>query len=143
MESPAAPTFWRFSFLQGRGLAVPYAGTIRPRVEELSPGLARVRLEDQRAVRNHLCSVHACALANLGETTAGMAMMSLQPPGERWIVTRMDVEFLKKARGTLTCECRLDPWPTEPGEFLGLAQIRNRDQEVVCAVTVHYKIGSR
>ena len=134
----------RFLFSQAIGLVVPYAGTLRAGVEELSPGLARLKMADRRGLRNHLASIHACALANLGETTAGMAVLSLEPPGARWIVTGMEVEYLKKARGTLVCECKLEgPWPGPDTAWTGLAAIRNAENEEVCRVTVHYKTGRR
>ncbi|MES9974254.1 MAG: DUF4442 domain-containing protein, partial [Candidatus Thiodiazotropha sp.] len=40
-----------YSLLFGR--MVPYTGTIRPVIEEISPGRARVTLRDRRVLRNH------------------------------------------------------------------------------------------
>src|SRR5690606_12050871 len=68
------------------GFTVPYAAAIRPEILAIEPGLARACIRDRRGVRNHLRSIHAVALINLAELTANLAMMSLQPPGGRWIV---------------------------------------------------------
>ena len=84
------------------GRAIPYAGTIEPLIQSVETGRAEVAMADRRGVRNHLRSIHAIALANLGEFTANLAVVSRQPPKTRWIVTKMEIEYVKKSRGRLT-----------------------------------------
>lgn len=94
-----------FSRLVGR--LAPYTGTIHATVEELGDGFSRTRMEDRPGSRNHLRSVHAIALANLVELTGNMALAYSLPADARFIVAGMSIDYIKKARGTITgrCEC--------------------------------------
>jgi acyl-coenzyme A thioesterase PaaI-like protein len=89
------------------GLIVPYTGSIRPEVISIESGIVTVRMRDRRRVRNHLNSIHAIALANLGEVSCGLALNIQLPKGQAAILRRIETEFVKKGRGTLTCECHL------------------------------------
>ncbi len=92
-----------FSKMVGR--AAPYTGTIGARVESLDIGQSRVSLRDHRGVRNHLRCVHAVALVNLAELTGNVALAYSMPPDARFIVAGLSIDYLKKARGTITGTC--------------------------------------
>jgi acyl-coenzyme A thioesterase PaaI-like protein len=89
-----------FSRLVGR--AAPYTGTIHASVIALRTGHAEVSMADRRGVRNHLDCVHAVALANLAEMAGNLALAYSLPIDARFIVSGMEIEYVKKARGTIT-----------------------------------------
>lgn len=137
---------WLFSRLLGR--RVPYTGALGAHVDALEPGAVTVSLRDRRAVRNHLRSVHAVALVNLGELASGLAVLTALPPSLRGIVVRLSAEYHTKARGTITARCRVDPGelpaPTEPGSDLeAVAHLTDGDGREVATVTALWRIGGR
>ena len=152
-ESPGALTMRLWERLRplpgGRALftlalawMAPYSASIGPRVEELRPGHARIAIRDRRAVRNHLASVHALALANLGELTSGLAMMSALPATVRGIVTGLAITYAKKARGTITAEADVTvPHVTTDTAHVVEAILRDAAGDEVARVRVDWKLG--
>jgi len=140
-KSLSVKTFGKQLFARAIALAVPYTGSIAPLVLELEAGRAKVQMRDRWSVRNHLRCVHAVALMNLGEATTGLAVMSLLPPGARGIVTELTMEYVKKARGTITGDARVEV-PAGPGthEFDVRGELRNSIGEVVARVRARWRI---
>ncbi len=126
------------------GQLAPYTGTIGARIEHLEPGSARVSMRDRRAVRNHLDSVHAVALVNLAEEATGLALMAGLPATGRGILKGISIEYLKKARGTLTAECTCGvPATSERQDIEIEGLIRNADGEVVARARAHWLVGPK
>lgn len=132
---------WLFSRLLGR--VIPYSGTTHPHVRELRAGYARLTMRDRRGIRNHLNSIHAIAIANLGELTSGLAMVLALEPGTRSIVTGFTVEYFKKARGTLEAVSSCQP-PTAIVETVNLvveAEIRDGAGDLVARAAATWRLG--
>ncbi|MBA4070694.1 MAG: hypothetical protein C0497_02510 [Gemmatimonas sp.] len=131
---------WLFSKLLG--WQVPYSGSVSPRVLLLEPGHARVRIRERRALRQHLGSVHAIALMNVAELASGLAMLGALPAGMRGIVTKISIEYFKKARGTLVAESRCVVSPDLPeGEYDFQSEVQDAAGDLVARATVTWKLG--
>lgn len=79
----------------------PYFATIAPRFLVLEPGRCDIGIRDRRRVHNHIGTVHAIALCNMAELSAGMMTDVSIPANMRWIPKGMTVEYLAKAVGEL------------------------------------------
>lgn len=128
-----------FSFLLAR--RVPYSGSVKPRIEHLEPGFVQVSLRDRRRVRNHLDSIHAVALTNVGELASGLALLTALPRGVRSIVVRLETRFHHKARGRVVATCRVAPEPVpEETEREVRAEIHDAEGELVAEVTALWRL---
>ena len=131
---------WLFGRLLGH--FVPYTGTLGAQIEVLEPGRCVVRLRDRRKVRNHLRSVHAMALANLGEMSTGLALMNSLPDNARGILKGFRVEYLKKARGPLLAQCHCEIPDGNTEREIGVrCDIRNTSRDIVAVARALWLIG--
>lgn len=93
---PAALTrvFWRW---------IPFNRPHRFRIVALAPGRAQVSASLRRANLNHLGTLHACALATIGEFSAGLALLGAFSPSEyRLIMSRLEVDYTRRADGPVS-----------------------------------------
>jgi uncharacterized protein (TIGR00369 family) len=124
------------------GQVIPYSGSIHPTFVTLEPGHAVVMLEDRRAVRNHLGSIHAIALCNLAELAGNAAIACSLPDTARFIVKRIEIDYLKKARGTITASCTC---PTSLGdtrtEYVIEVSLTDATNNTVAAVKMVTLVG--
>jgi acyl-coenzyme A thioesterase PaaI-like protein len=132
---------WLFSRILG--WVVPYSGSIRATVINIKPGYAQLQLRDRRRVRNHLNSIHAIALTNLGEYTSGLAMLGTLSTTTRGIPTKISIEFYKKARGNIMAESHCTPPNniTEDTDFEVFTDLKDSEGDVVARTTVNWRLG--
>jgi acyl-coenzyme A thioesterase PaaI-like protein len=134
----------RLLFSRLLGVAIPYTGSMGAEVVTLEPGYAKVQLDERRAVRNHLRSIHAIALCNLAELTGNLALACALPDDGRFIVTKLAIEYKKKARGRITAECRCEPpTSTERREYELEIALRDAHDVVVATVVLTTLVGTK
>lgn len=91
--------FWRM---------IPFNRPHRFRIAALSSGAATVQTSLRRANRNHLGTLHACALATAGEFAAGLALLGAFSPIEyRLIMSRLEVDYTRRADRPVTAEASI------------------------------------
>lgn len=131
-------------FSRAIGFAAPYTATIRCKVEILREGYAEVRMLDRPDLRNHLSCVHAVALVNLAEVTGNVALAYSLPDDGRFIVAGLDIEYLKKARGTIraTSDCPI-PTSSERKEYRVPVSMWNGAGEEVARATLRTLVGPK
>lgn len=130
---------WLFNFLIR--FFNPYTGALGGQVVDLQKGYARIELNDRRAIRNHLNSIHAIALTNLGEFTSGLSLISLFNDNMRGIPVQIKINFIKKARGKLIAECSTQlPIFNDEVEHTVITIIKDQDNDEVANVVVIWKL---
>lgn len=81
----------------------PYTSSICGIVDKLNETTCEVYITDLPWLHNPYSSIHAVALANLGEFSSGLLMISCMQRAKslRGIPVRINTEYMKKARGTI------------------------------------------
>jgi len=131
---------WLFNYIIS--FVNPYTGALKAKVVDLQKGYARLELVERRAIRNHLNSIHAIALTNLGEFASGLALISLFTENMRGIPIQIKINFIKKARGKLIAECETQlPVFNDETEHTVVAIIRDEENDEVANVIVTWKLA--
>lgn len=135
---------WLFSRLVC--LKAPYFASIAPRIETLEPGRGVATLRHRRKVTNHLGTVHAIAMCNLAEFIGGLTCDVSIPASMRWIPRGMQVQYMKKATGTLRATATPAFPPREAAEGYELpfeVAIENAQGQAVFAATIAMWVSPR
>jgi acyl-coenzyme A thioesterase PaaI-like protein len=121
----------------------PYFRTIRPLIEELKPGLCQISMKKRWAVTNHIGTVHAIAMCNLCELTAGLAMEWTLDKKRRWIPKEMKVQYLKKATTHLRARVNLPEESLVLGDNWIEVPVMDLNQEIVMKASINMYVSER
>ena len=95
------------SLLLGR--LVPFVGTAKLSIEEVSQERVVISIHNRRRVRNHLRGIHAAAMALLAETATGFAVAMHVPDDKIPVIKTLKIDYVKRAQGDLRAVAELGP----------------------------------
>jgi acyl-coenzyme A thioesterase PaaI-like protein len=127
--------YWIMSWIMT--FVSPYTGSIPLRIISVNETECKTFLYSSWYIKNPFKSIHAAALTNLGEATMGIAILAwCQNNGYKSIPSRLEVDFLMKARGNLDAICKIDPSKIakDGGKVTLNTDIFNQKGELVCKV---------
>lgn len=87
----------------------PYFASVHLMVEDMRPHHGRVRIPKRRSVQNHIGTIHAIAACNGLEAAMGLLAEATCPKDSRWLPKGMDVRYVAKSDGPLTCAADSTP----------------------------------
>jgi hypothetical protein len=101
-------------------------------------------MKQRWSVQNHIKTIHAIAVCNLIEMAMGLATEMSIPPHLRWLPMGMNVDYLKKATGTLTATTEFNPetifsLSTYPGEVQIPVDVKNKEGVLVTSAKVYFQ----
>lgn len=90
-------------------LLIPFNGPHGVKILEMGFNRVRTTAPYQRKNYNHVRGVHACAIATIGEFSAGLLLISqLDPTRYRLIMSSLQVDYLYQAKQDIIAETKLD-----------------------------------
>ena|SRR5690348_1136530 len=99
----------RFLITWTFGSTVHFVRTAGVRFLELTEERAVLTLANRRRVQNHIATVHAAAVALLGETATG-AVFGMSVPDDKYpILKSMRINYVKRSQGAIKAEAALTP----------------------------------
>ena len=91
------------------GGTVHFVRTAGLKFEELGEDRAVLMVRNKRRVQNHIGTVHAAAVALLGETATGAVFGMSVPDDKIPLLKSMQINYLKRSQGALRAEATLSP----------------------------------
>ena len=113
----------RFLITWAFGGTVHFVRTAGLKFEELTEERAAVAIRNKRRVQNHIGTVHAAAVALIGETATGAVFGMSVPDDKVPLLKSMKIAYTRRSQGALRAEATLSPemrerfWVEEKGEI--------------------------
>lgn len=121
----------------------PYFASIHPLIKDVRPGHCAILIKERRSIRNHIGTIHAIAMCNIAELAMGIVADVSIKPNLRWIPRSMKVEYLSKAKGTLTGICDIDPEIIVPGDVDVPVEVMNESGKIVFRAVITLYISEK
>lgn len=151
--------FMRFKILDKIfQVVIPFNRGLGFEIKKLDKESCQINSLDKKRRQNHVGGAHACALAVLGEYTAGLLLSQhCNPEKYRIIISHLEVEYHKQGKGVLKATCLkpdftiLNPVPHDNANsdqkitaqkevFVDLVtEIKNSKDELVCIVKTKWQ----
>ena len=97
-------TLWSKAF----GRVVPMVGSAKLRYLEVTHNKVVVKIENHKAMQNHIGQVHACAMALLAETATGFVTGMNVPDSSIVLIKSLHVDFKRPSKGAMTAIATLN-----------------------------------
>lgn len=107
--SSLPPWLRRFAVTRAFTLQVKFAGTGAVQILELEEGRAVLQMKNRRKVQNHIGTLHATAMALLGESATGVALGMTIPDDKVPLLKSLHVDYVRRAQGTMRAVATLPP----------------------------------
>ena len=124
-------TLWSKAF----GRVVPMVGSANIRYLEVSHAKVVEKIENHRAMQNHIGQVHACAMALIAETATGFVTGMNVPDSCIVLIKSLKIDFKRPTQGALTATATLTDdqqklmQSTEKGETLVAVKVIDESGE--------------
>ena len=96
-------TLWSKAF----GRIVPMVGTAKLKYLEVSSATVVVKIDNHKAMQNHIGQVHACAMALIAETATGFVTGMNVPDHSIVLIKSLHVDFKRPTKGAMTAVATL------------------------------------
>lgn len=133
----------KFIFAKLVGFSAPFFSKIHPIFVDLRPAYCETQMKDRRSVRNHFGTINAGALCSMAEMTGGLALDSIVPSSMRWIPKTMTVQYVAKAKGTITAISAFDPSIVKEGDVVIPIIVSNTASETVFTADITFYISKK